>query len=261
MTRSVVIFASLTFLLFLAAAQPADGGGLRDMEDAWLGSPHAVVALLADAPQVAQRWQVRLGHGRLHGMSELEQSGLELERRWRSGVLAVGWQRLGSDLYRESTWRASLLAGPSWRVGGRIGISALDIAGQRLSQEIEADLLLVVPLSGEILLQAWWPLTRAPLWYGQYGLRRWLMLHGGGGQWIWAAAIDRNSDGAPSLQGEILLKVAAQAALGLRCEPATGTVGICTAWRAPGFVLRTSHSLHPDLGPSHRWGLVLGGGQ
>jgi hypothetical protein len=236
-------------------------GGMRDLDDAWLVSAHSVSGLLSDAQARPRSWRIRIAHGRLFGMPELEQAGLGIERRWSSGTATIAWQRLGGDLYRESSSSAVLLWGPTWQIGGRLGCAALDAAGQLVDKQIEADLMVAFPLKQELVLQIWWPLTPAPIWYGEQGLRRWLLLQGRGASWAWAAVADRDAEGKPFLQGELLFRAAPDAALGLRCEPATGSVGFCTAWRVSGLVLQTSHILHPDLGTTHRWGVILGVGR
>lgn len=253
--------AACFWLWTMASCLDVLGGGLRDLDDAWLMTPLSVLSLLTDRPASDRYWQVRSAHGRLYGLPELEQVGLEFERRGHDLSVAAAWQRLGGDLYRESIWRLDLLLGRRWRLGGRFGLSALDVAGERLARQTEFLLALQFPLSGDLVLQAWCPLTQPPPWYGEHGLRRWLSLQKSGAGWIWAVAVDRSPHGRPSLQGEVLLRLAAGAALGLRCEPATGTVGLCTAWRPAGMLLRSSHALHPDLGPSHRWQLAVGGCQ
>lgn len=253
-------FASLAAWILAACAPMAGAGGLRDLEDAWLVAPEAVVAMLADSTAGGGPWCWRLAGGRLYGMPELDQVGLGIARRWPSVRLAADWERLGRDLYREDRWSLDLLLGRAARLGVRVGAARLDLDGQAQGRRQELDLLVHVAVTEDLQLQARLPVTPAPPWYGETGVRRWLLVQGGAPGWLWAVAVDRDPAGRPALQGEILLQLAPRAALGLRCEPATGTVALSTAWRAPRLVLRSSHALHPDLGPSHRWGLLLGGG-
>lgn len=251
----------LLLAMVLVGSPPvAVGGGLRDLEDAWLVPPEALHTLLE--PAAAQRrWEVCLAQGQLHGLPELPQSGLGLARRWSGAAASADWQRLGGDLYREQVWRLGFWVGSNWRMGGRLGWSQLDLAGGPPMSHTEVDLQLQVRLTAGIRLRAWWLLGPLPVWYGESGTRRWLHLEGAGEGWSWAAVVDRAADGTPSLQGEVMLLLAPAVALGLRSEPATGTVGVVSAWRTAGLLLRTSHALHPDLGFTHRWGLVLGGGR
>jgi hypothetical protein len=254
--------ATVVYALATAAAGAAAGGGLRDVEDAWLIEPGATAALLAEpADARAHRWRASAGHGTLFGMAELPQAALEVERRWAAVRALAGWQRLGRDLYRETTWRLALLAGRSWQLGAEVERAALDLGGEPAHRHTALTARLSAPLSGALRVEAWLPLTAPPVWYGRQGPRRWWRLVGGGDGWLWTAAADRSRDGSPSLQGEVLLRLVPRAALGVRCEPSTGTIGLCTAWRTSGAVLRTSHAVHPDLGPSHRFGLVVGGGR
>ncbi len=248
-------------LVVLVPEGVASGGGVRDLEDAWLVAAPAVFALLDAPARATPSWHVRLAHGRLYGLPDLDQVGLEFARRWRAGAATAAWERLGRDLYREDIWRTSVLLGSSWRCGVGARIAALAVGGEPVARSCEFDLALQATLAEALQLQAWLPLTPPPVWYGRDGLRRWLLLQGSGEGWVWSAVADRSARGTPSLQGEVLLRVAPGAALGLRCEPATGTVGICTAWRTAGILLRSSHCVHPELGASHRWSLVLGGGR
>lgn len=253
--------AVLSALLWMLVVRPpfAAGGGVRDLDDAWLVSPAVLGALFAMPSASDHRWCVSAGHGRLFGLPELPQVGLELTYAAKGGEATVSWQQLGADLYRERIWRVHLRVGANWRIGARCGQSQLDLSGGPARRQFDADLYAQVPLAADASLEVWWPLTPLPVWYGESGLRRWFEVTGRGDHWLWVLATDRNADGKPSAQGEVLLRLGPPAAIGLRCEPASGCVGLCTAWSAAGVVLRSSHVLHPDLGLTHRWGLVAVG--
>jgi hypothetical protein len=245
------------FLLGIGAVPPpAAGGGLRDLQDAWLVGAPALMDMLG-LPVARSAWQVSLGHGQLYGMPELPQSALQVQRRHAATTASVAWQQLGRDLYREQQWRLELAHGSSWQGGARVGLHTLALPGGPARSQTEVDLVVRGPVAGSFLLEAWLPLGPAPEWYGQHGLRRWLLISGKDEAWAWAVAIDRAVDGTPSLQAEVMLAMAPGAALGIRLEPATGSAGLSTAWRAGSLLLRTSHALHPELGPTHRWSLVV----
>ncbi len=251
---------AIVLLVCAAAPLVATAGGVRDLDDAWLVPPGALRAfLLPDRP--ASRWLLVAGQGTLYEVSDLTQAGLGVERRLGGARLALDWHQLGTGPYRERSWRLAAALGRPATVGVRVGLTSLDLAGGPARAHGEADLWWRTPSWSGAWLEGWLPLGPPPVWYGRQGLRRWLRCGAGGEAWTAAVVVDRAVDGRPSVQGELLLRLAAIAAVGLRCEPATGTVGLSTAWRVQGQLLRTSHCVHPDLGVSHRWGLVVGVGR
>jgi hypothetical protein len=266
-------------LVIVPSLLPVAGraGGTRDLADAWLlahedwarllappAAPPAVgatgAAATADTGAArSRRWWLQAAQGRLFGLDLLPQTGLA--GGWRAGgaALAVAWERLGADLYREDLVRGSVLVGRPWILGAELRWRRLRLAGVPESARTEVVLRAAAPLPADLRLEAWWPLGEAPPWFGRTGLRRWLRLRGPGTQVAWAVVVDRRADGVPVVQGEVVL-AAGRAALGLRLEPWSGAVGLVTGWRWGPVILRGSHLVHPDLGASHRWGLLLGGG-
>jgi hypothetical protein len=213
----------LALIACLVAAAPVTAGGLRDLEDAWL-IPSAEAGALLDAGATrASGWSLSLAQGRLFALEELGQLGLVLGRRWPRASLRFRWERLGQTLYRAA-----------------------------------CDLRLVARPGRRLRVDVWWPVTAPPPWHGDLGLRRWLRVTAGGQGWSWAAVVDRRASGAPLLQGEVLLRLAPAAALGLRVEAWSGAAGLCTAWRWGQLLLRSSHLVHPDLGTTHRWSVGVG---
>jgi hypothetical protein len=87
--------------------------------------------------------------------------------------------------------------------------------------------------------------------------RRWLDLRGRAGSVAWALAVDGRPVGAPTARAALLARCVPGVALGILGEPATGILGLTTAWARRGLVLRSSHLVHPALGITHRWLLVL----
>jgi len=241
----------------LGGAGVAQAGGLHDLADAWLVPLEQASRLLGQPSARPATWSAGVSQGRLFGLPELPQCGLDLRWRGRVGAVEASWERLGRDLFREDTWRLAALVGGRWRGGARVGMARLTLAGVAASPRPEVTLRLQGEMAARIDLDVWWPLTDAPSWHGSGGLRRWLRVTGGGDGWVWSAAADRSADGTPALQGEVLVRLAPAGALGLRVEPWSGSVGLVTSWRIGGLLVRSSHLAHPDLGTCHRWGLTV----
>mgnify|MGYP001026491582 CR=1 FL=1 len=250
------------FVAALAAgAQGARAGGTRDLMDGWVVPASSVAALLS-APSAAAApdgpW-ASLGQGRLYGLRELPLAAAAAGWRAPRWEAALAWQHLGSGLWREERLRARLLVGRAARVGLAAGWDALRLAGQAsgerwaaLSCEVEFD------RPGAWCWRASFPLRPCPPWYGEGGARRWLGVSGGASGFGWAVALDRDARGVPLLEGEALAAIGGGGALGLRWEPATGSLGATTAWLRLGLLLRTSHLAHPALGVTHRFALGFG---
>lgn len=244
--------------VMIVAAGRLSAGGLRDLDDAWLLPAWAVRGLLAPEAVAADGWSLALAQGRLFGVAELPQVGFELGRHWSRGACRIRWERLGQALYREDVGRIELLVGRRWRLGGAAGADRLALAGGETRTVPAGELRIQGRLARGLFLDVWWSIADAPTWHGRQGLRRWLRLHGVGDGWAWAAVVDRRATGEPVLQGEVLLGMAPTVALGLRLEPWSGAAGFCTAWRLGSLMLRSSHLVHPELGPTHRWSVSLG---
>lgn len=250
--------AGAAAMLVVVLAGPLAGigqaGGSRDLADAWLVSP----AEIGLAPMPA--WQVGVGTGRLFGLPELAQWRLEARvarAAWRAGV---SFERLGSDLICEDAVRVHAGFGRGWSLGLEAGADRLVIAADETRVSPALAVSAAGALAAALRLEVWVHLHEAPPWYGTTGLRRVALLTGRREEWAWAVAIDRAADGRPSLQGDVLARVAPIACLGLRIDPWSGAVGLNTAWWVGVGWLRTSHLVHPELGTTHRWALVVGEG-
>jgi hypothetical protein len=257
--RAVPRWRAFVVLAALAAIGATPGGtalagGSRDLADTWLVGPEDLV------PAGAAGWHVGIGAGRVFGLAELPQwrcEGQVSRRSWRAGL---AWERLGAGLYCEDGVRLHGCLGRRWTVGLEVGADRLALA----TAEPSLWPALAVRVGGSpargLRLEIWCHLREAPPWYGTSGLRRLALLTGGGQEWAWGVAVDRAVDGRPTLQGEVLARVAPVACLGLRIDPWSGALGLSTAWRVRVGWLRTSHLVHPELGTTHRWALVLGAG-
>jgi hypothetical protein len=254
------ILVTFLVLAVLPAWRPAVGGGVRELEDAWLTPPDALAAVLDDQRAAPARWGVQLGQGALYGMPELPQT--ELAMGWRGGRFRASgrWQRLGRDLYREDLVAVEVRAGRRFQLGCRATWRRLTLGDSARSPAYGVDLVASVPLRPGLHMAIWWPLGAPAAWLEGRGIRRWLQLSATGPAAA-TLAVDRRADGVPLLQAEVMLPLVAGVALGLRTEPWSGTVGLITGWRVGSLTLRSSHLAHPDLGVTHRWGLLVGGGR
>jgi hypothetical protein len=250
----VALAAAVGATLVAVASPPVRAAGSRNLADAWLVSP----AELGGGARPA--WQVDVGTGRLFGLPELAQWRGEVQvarAGWHAGL---AWERLGSGLLCEDGVRAQAGLGRGWVLGLEGGADRLVLVGDEPRLAPALAVRATGRLAPGLRLGVWVHLLAAPDWHGNTGLRRLALLTGGHREWGWAIAFDRAVDGRPSLQGEVLARVAPVACLGLRVDPWSGAVGLSTAWRVRVGWLRTSHLVHPELGTTHRWALVFAPG-
>lgn len=246
-------------LVCLVVPTVTGAGGMRDLDDAWLIPADQVQTLLTGAQGSRRHWYLTVAQGRLFDLAELPQFGIAVGCHWSHIHGRLAWERLGRSLYREDQGRLEVLAGCVWQVGLGAELDQLDLGEDTPRRAFNLDLRIQGTLASGVRIHVWWPLTEGPAWYGRQGLRRWLRLDGGGEGWAWSAAIDRTSEGAPTLQGEAMLRLTNTGALGLRFDPRSGASGLTMAWRLGPVLLRSSHLVHPDLGTSHRWSFYIGG--
>lgn len=247
--------ATLVILLGSVVGQDvpaASAGGSRDLADAWL----VAVEAIGDRPEPP--WEITLATGRLFSVAELEQkrvSGRLTRSGWRA---SAAWERLGDGLYVEDMLRLHADVGRRRTIGIEGGADRLALAGAAARTWPAVAVHAATDLGRGLRIDVWSHLHAAPPWYGRKGLRRLASLGGRHPAWAWAVVLDRSVDGYPALQAEVDVRVATIARLGLRFDPWSGAVGLSTTWRLGVGYLRTSHLVHPDLGTTHRWALVLG---
>ncbi len=263
--------------LGLFGGGPAAGGGTRNLGDAWLLPASAVRELLGGdgtggrptipavggAPRLGEvggaTW-VACGQGRLHGLPELPLLGVAAghARGRLAGHLA--WHRLGSTLYREESLRLRLAWLGRWGLGAGAGWESLAIAGEPVARRVTASV--TATASGRAAGAEWrlrgdWHLLAPAPWLAR-GPRSWLAGSVRSGEALAALAIDRTGAGTPVVQLELMVRAAGGVGIGLRSEPATGTVGFTLAVRRGPILLRSAHLAHPALGATHRWSLCWG---
>jgi hypothetical protein len=241
----------------LAVLVAAAAARAQEHEDGWLlpASWDVAVAEAVSPHSVGAR--AACGTGRLFGMPELEQRYLGLVAIRGGWLVAASWQILGGEAWRERRLRleAGRRRGPGLRlVWTRHGIESPGIA-LVARQELAPRLQAALGDGLELAVQA------APLVLagdaGPVRRRKWLDLRGQAGSVAWALAVDRRPADAPTARAAVLARCARGVALGVLAEPATGTLGLTTAWARRGLVLRSSHLVHPALGVTHRWLLML----
>ncbi len=242
---------------------PVCAGGLKDLEDGWLIPVPLAVDLLATAEEAefstprGGLW-LNLGLARLYGLAELplQHAAVGVAKGRISAGLA--WQELGNGLFREQQFRLRLVWGELWRVSAAGGLEQCEVAGEVIRHHAALEIALRSPCNAPVMVQLIWALMPPPPWHATRSQRRWLLLAGRLELTRWAVAVDRSGTGTPSLQADLLFRVGAGFACGLRGELATGSMGLTTTWKLSGFLLRTSHVAHPDLGLTHRWSLAWG---
>jgi hypothetical protein len=263
LTPVILTFASGGFPAPIAGA-----AGLRDVDDGWLVPAGVLARRLAAAPASAETDTVapssgrgtwlRLGRSELFGMPDLPVLALALGGSPGPLRFACRWQRMGRVLFVEDALDLEVAVAGRWRPRLRGGWHRLSLGARHSDAWPALAPGLTVPLAARLRLDVDVPLLAPPPWYGDRGLRRWLKLHGTVPRGLWAVAMDRRGDGAPVIQVEAVLAPGGPAAIGLRAEPATGSFGMTTAVRWRSWLLRSSHVVHPDLGPTHRWSLAAG---
>ncbi|MFO7654109.1 MAG: hypothetical protein R6X25_09840 [Candidatus Krumholzibacteriia bacterium] len=252
-----VLLAICAGLAGASGPAAATAAGLRDATDGWLMPASDLHRLLGGRDRPGP-W-CELAHGRLHGLAELPLTSAAAGFRLGGARVRLEARHSGATILRETGCAVTVAGGPPWSPRLRLGRAAFEVAGGWSASQLEAAVGLTVPLAGAVACDVDVPLLPAPVWYGHGGLRRLLRLRAGWPLAAVAVAVDRRGDGVPQVQLEVALAPVGAATLGLRAEPASGSLGVTTGWRVgPRLMLRTSHVLHPALGVTHRWGLVAG---
>ena len=264
-----------TLAVCLAAALGVGGAGapaaagIRDFDDGWCGEPPAAADLL-DGTAGDGAWTA-CGLARLHGMADLPLRRLAAGRRSAPWSAALSWQRLGGSAWREDlvdlravfgglrkkprsgrepvagVWRP--WCGLSWRwrrpayasVLGREALELAPFAG--VARGGFAATLHVVPLVVRRGDEA-------------DGPRPWLSVRWRAAAWSATCELRRDDRGVASWRAAGDLRLGAPFGCGLVADGASGAAGVTTAWRRGRLLVRTSHLVHPTLGPTHRWDLV-----
>ncbi|MBK9303012.1 MAG: hypothetical protein IPM94_03730 [bacterium] len=262
---AVVLLAACASVI---AARPA-ASGVRDFDDGWCGGP-AESAELLGGPARAGLWSA-CGLARLHGLEDLPLRRLAAGLRAAAWSSTLSWQRLGGEVWHEDqvdlcAARAVAGSGPPGG-GGAVGAvrpwcglalrwrrpcyaalatgASLDVAPQAgLARGRFSGSLQAVPLT----------LRRGP---EAVGPRPWLGARWHDANWSAAVELQRDDRGAAAWRAGGELHLGAVFSWGLVADGGSGAAGLTTAWRRGRLLVRTSHVVHPALGTTHRWDLVV----
>ncbi len=248
---------------------PAHAAGLREVGDGYLidaADAAAVLAAVSGRPPAAPGgFWFAVGQARLWGMPELPlaelAAGFGLGRP--GGSIAGGgvWHRTGAgDLLRIDRWRGWLGWQGTWELRLLAAQESLLVAGEPAAADREAWLALGRSLrlgeAARLRLRLWADLLPEPAPAQALRPVAEAVL-------LWesaacAAAWHRRADGTPALAVECCFALAANAALALRWDGASGSLGPGLELRLGPVLLRTRHTVHPALGVTHRFSLVAG---
>ncbi len=248
----------LLFVVLLLLTGTISSSCGQDLEEGWLLPAVWTAAVTADAPTRSRAAFATCGSGRLFAMPELDQRYLGFEMSRGRIRLAASWQILGGEVWRERCLRVEA----GWGHGPGVRLVWTRRRSETWGVPSPACHELVPGLRASLGAGLEIDVLAAPLVLGREDgrarRRRWLELRGRRGRLAWALAVDRRRVDAPTARVALLARCVPGLALGLLGEPATGTLGLTTAWARGGLVLRSSHLCHPALGITHRWMLLLG---
>lgn len=241
-------------LIVAAVAAPA-----RDLADGWI-LPAAWETALADgAASPGPPPRLSCGVGRLFDMPELTLRSLGGCMSLAGLDVRADWQILGATAWREQTWRVEA-------TGGRRAGMGVAWLGRRVEtpqapvwSRAEAALVLRLhPAAGWEAVVWSDPVSLTP---GREAsaFSPWLRLRGVAGGAAWAIQVDRRAHAAPRWRLGLAHRVCSGVVLGALGDAGTGTLGVTSLWRRGSLAVRTSHLIHPALGVTHRWMLLLGG--
>ncbi len=238
----------------------AGPGVTRDMNDGWLIPPAWERSCAIGTGLHRGGSRLSCGTGRLFGMPDLSLQFLSAQTTRSDLSLGFAWQTLGAAAWREQTCEAVV----GW--GRRAGVDLTwsmrrteTLFGDPWSRQEVAVALRVT------VADVWWlvvhadPLSLSP-GHETSARSRWLACGGRRDDLAWAVQIDRRRGAAPTGRGAVMGRLVRGIALGVMGEPGTGSLGLTTIWVRGGLSLRTSHLVHPALGVTHRWMLILGEG-
>ncbi len=239
--------AVLLSVLPLAFTLPAAGRcqtAAPPFDAAWLGmgDPGG-----AGPGRWAGGWTLALGQGRLHGLAELPLQRLGVARRTGSTSFAAGWQRCGpGDTWHEDALDLCAARGGTVRWGLRAGVVHDSAVGT-------GRLLRLLAIRER---ERWsWELTLPLLSEGPPRATTLLRLRHRGGAATLALQLDRGDDGTllPAIAWWPLVRDGV--GWGLRCETATGQLGLLLVLGGGRPVVRLAALTHPVLGTTTLWDL------
>jgi hypothetical protein len=261
--------AALALALALPAA-PAIAQGLRRLDGAWLVPERLAGAALSRGAAIqpgaaipANGLWVRAGQARLHGLAELPVRRLAIGATGSGGAWSLegGWESLGSALLRDDVVEVRLQAGRRWGAGLSGRWRRLQAGQAAAWRAFDGALDLGLAWSdrrlGSGAVRFFWPLRAPDTAPGAEPVPRLLLAIAGGGRAL-ALLVDAGPDGRPHAGWEALCALTPGVGLCWRADPASGALGGGLRLERGWWRLRTSHLVHPDLGPTHRCELAFG---
>ncbi len=232
----------------------------RDLSDGWILPATWEAALAVGAPPPVSSPGLVCGTGRLFGMPELTQHALGLRFAAAGLRLRADWQVLGGAAWREQTWRLEAAGGRTTAFGVAAAYRRVETPAASPWSRAEASIVLRLRPAEGWEVVAWSdPLTLTPA-RETSPLAPWIRLRGTSGGLAWALQADRRRHGAPRWRCGVAGRAGRGVVLGVLGEADTGTLGLTTLWRRGRLAVRTSHLVHPALGTTHRWMILLTGG-
>ena len=267
----IPVLPTLIILLITGSSQ-GRAAGLRESRDSWLLSTGeswlllgAVSADLTRIPGRASLVTLAGGGGRLFSIPGLEQTCLQVSSRVRfrgRGLFLAGeWQQLGRGIFREERKEFRILAGNFPALGLGVVRRQVMLSGETVSGAFDCCLHLdfpFPPVRGTCFrCRLELPLAGSTRQEVQQSRRGFLLLTLIRGGRALVLQVDRRQDGTPVLGLDSFWCLGGGLGIGLRADPATGSVGPSLSLRRGNLLVRTSHLVHPSLGQTHRVSLGL----
>lgn len=258
----------LIMVLMVGCWGEGSAGGLRNFQDSWLIEASTARALFdqRQTPEIIQRGlMVMAGQGRLFEMPELNQRFLALEGRISPGgfglKVAGQWEKTGTGLFVEDHLVGRFLLGRNSLWGLSFDWSRQTLGGMPDDAVLELGILweVVCHYNGSrARLFLDWPLNPPSQSLGNSHRRNLAKISFVNRNTAAAIVLDRQPDGTPKAGLHLLLSLDYGVGFEFRADPATGSLGPGLTLVRGNLMLRTSHVIHPHLGVTHRWLLVVG---
>ncbi len=246
----------------------------RDLPDGWLHPSASFYRILhqenfsGDEYPLGGVW-LATGQTNLYGLTELPQRYVALG--WSGGgmrpmSLSLGLQVTGEDLVQSRLLAGTLDFGGTWTWGFFGRIRRLALAGQEVTPRIYAGLHVRRQV---VLGLGFWSQVDGffKVWSRTEGdfrpsfNQKIINMEFKHGRQSFDLVVERDRDGNPSLDMEVVSGLGPNMGLVFRANPATGSLGPGICYARSGMMLLTSHLVHPVLGVTHRVMVVFGNWQ
>lgn len=254
------------FLVLLGLCWPSLTAGGGHLAAGWLHSPSALARLAGRPDSIPGKgtWAA-VGESRLYGLADLPVRYAGLGTAGKAGLIRADWETVGDWPVRETRWGVEA----AWVGPIGLGLRAEGVGGTVDGTSLPGTVrwgwhAFQCVKHGDTETLAWevfgFPYGRGPDGAPDPGPCPLASLTWASGTRSLALAAVRGRDGTPHVGIELARGTHAGLALIVGLDPISRAVG-------PGFcvvrgpvLLMTSHRVHPVLGITHRFLLVLGGG-